>query len=159
MPPAGVGELHQDPRDPLPGMSAHQLLHELPAEAIDELISVAGPGSGSNLVSVELRHTGGAMARTAPGHGARATLPGSLSMFAVGSPFDPDAATAIAARLGLLTGALGRWEAGHYLNFVDESFDAARAFSEDDWRRLRAVKAEVDPEGVFRASHPIASVD
>ena len=159
MPPAGLGELHQDPRDPLPGMSASQLLGELPAEAIDELVSVAGPGSGSNLISVELRHTGGALARSATGHGARATLPGTLAMMGVGSPFDPDAATALAARLGLLTGALKRWEAGHYLNFVEERFDTALTFSDEDWRRLRAVKAEVDPDGVFRANHPIASVD
>ena len=159
MPPAGLAELHMDPRDPIPAMSAHQLLNELPASAIDDLVTVAGPGSGSTLVSVELRHTGGALAQSAPRHGVRDKLPGSLAMFAVGVPVDAAAAETIAARLGSVTAALAPWEAGHYLNFVEEGFDTQRAFSGESWRRLRAVKAEYDPDDLFRANHPIASAD
>jgi FAD/FMN-containing dehydrogenase len=31
----------------------------------------------------------------------------------------------------------------------------SRAFSEDNWRRLVQVKADVDPDGLFLANHEI----
>src|SRR5262249_45037592 len=55
MPPAGLIEIHNDPKQPVPGMGDHRLLAAAPPEAIAELIRVAGPGSGSPLLSVELR--------------------------------------------------------------------------------------------------------
>ena len=41
---------------------AVQLLSELPADAVDTLVGIAGAGSGSPLLSVEVRHLGGALA-------------------------------------------------------------------------------------------------
>ena len=62
-------------RDPLPFRSAHALLDDLPA-AGDRRRRRGSPGPGSPLAMVQLRHMGGALARHAPGAGARATLPG-----------------------------------------------------------------------------------
>jgi FAD/FMN-containing dehydrogenase len=31
----------------------------------------------------------------------------------------------------------------------------SRGFDEQSWRRLQAVKAEVDPDGIFAANHEI----
>ena len=58
-----------DPPTPVPYTSESLLTHELPASAIDSLVEAVGPGSGSQLASVELRHSGGALSR-AP-HGRR----------------------------------------------------------------------------------------
>ena len=63
-----------DPPDPVPYDSAHAMLGELGAAAIDRLVAAAGAESGSALISVELRQAGGALARTSPGAGAVATL-------------------------------------------------------------------------------------
>ena len=87
-PPVGLAELHMDPPSPCPYVSNSLLTGDLSAKALDEFLAVTGPGSGSPLVSVELRHLGGALGRTAPHHGAVSTLPGSYAMFAVGMAID-----------------------------------------------------------------------
>jgi hypothetical protein len=83
-PPAGIAELHMDPPEPVPYWGDSILIGELPAAAIDSLLEAVGPGSGSQLLSVELRHCGGALSRTSPSAGALATLPGSFFAFGVG---------------------------------------------------------------------------
>ena len=50
-----------DPEDPVPFARSGQLLDELPAAAIDAIVEAAGPGSGSPLLSLELRLLGGAL--------------------------------------------------------------------------------------------------
>ena len=63
MPPAGLIELHNDPKQPMPGLSDHRLLADVDDATIAAIVGAAGPGSGSPLVSVELRHLGGAVRR------------------------------------------------------------------------------------------------
>ena len=46
VPPIALGDLAMDPPDPLPFVSAHHLLDDVPAAGIDELVAAAGPGSG-----------------------------------------------------------------------------------------------------------------
>ena len=81
MPPAGLADLHMDPPDPLPGSGGHVMLDSPPPDAIDAVVEIAGAGTDSPLVSLELRHTGGALARRDPGNGALASLDGTLSLF------------------------------------------------------------------------------
>ncbi len=76
-PPAGIAELHMDPPTPVPYTSESLLTHELPASAIDSLVEAIGPGSGSQLASVELRHGGGALSR-APARRRSARLSAGL---------------------------------------------------------------------------------
>jgi hypothetical protein len=155
VPPAALGYLHMDPDEPSPYMSDTMLVDELPAAGIDDLLAVAGPGSGSPLVSVELRHMGGALARAEAHHGARASLPGSFAMFAGGVPFDPAGAAAIQAQLALVMNALAPWDAGRYANFVEQPADPGAFFDDESLRRLRAVKAAYDPADLFLANHPV----
>lgn len=155
VPPVELSELHMDPPDPLPYTSDHLLLGELPAAALDDLVAAAGPGSGSPLISVELRHTGGALARSEPHHGALSTLPGSYAMFALGLAADEAERAAVEAQLALVTKALAPYEAGLYTNFTEVAVDAGRLFPPETHERLRAVKARYDPEELFLASHRI----
>lgn len=92
VPPLAHGDLAMDPPDPLPFLSGHELLGDPPAAAIGDLVAAAGPGSGSPLAMMQLRHMGGALARQAPGAGAHATLPGSVSLFALGLVEDEESA-------------------------------------------------------------------
>ncbi|HEX4669403.1 MAG TPA: FAD-binding oxidoreductase [Solirubrobacterales bacterium] len=157
MPPAGIAELHMDPREPMPYASEHSLLGELPATAIDDLVLAAGPGSGSTLASVELRHTGGALARAGEHHGAIATLPGSFAMFAVGLAADPATTAKTGADLGRVAAALRQHEAGHYLNFVERRSEAESFFPGAVGERLLAAKDAYDPERLFQANHEIGA--
>ena len=144
----------EDWLEPLPFLSAHQLLGELPAAAIDDLVA-AGAQPGSPLGMLQLRHMGGALARKPPGAGARATLPGELSMFALGVAGDEASAAGVRATLEAVEDALRPHQVGHYPNFVEEPSDASAFFDPDTWARLREVKALYDPDDLFKGNHHI----
>jgi hypothetical protein len=159
VPPIALAELAMDPPDPLPAQSGHMLLDGPPPAAIDDLMAAAGPGSGSPLALLQLRHMGGALARTAPGAGARATLPGDVSMFALGVVEDEASAAAVEATLEAVEGAVRPYRAGHYPNFVEEPADASAFFDPDTWTRLREVKALYDPDDMFKGNHHVPPAD
>jgi len=118
-PPAMLSHMHMEPEEPVPAIGAHALLRSLPAEAIDAFVDAGGPGSGSPLVHLELRHLGGALASPPPGHGAIGKLDGEYALLGLGMPMDAGSAEAIRAQLGRLSGALGRWAGPRtYLNFT-----------------------------------------
>jgi UDP-N-acetylenolpyruvoylglucosamine reductase len=156
VPPAGIAELHMDPRDPVPYDSAHAMLGELDAAAIDALVDAAGPDSGSTLISVELRHAGGALSRTEAGAGAVATLPGSYAFFAVGIA-DPMLAEKTDADLVRVAAAVHPYEAGRYFNFVEERTDAAGFFPVTVAARLEAARETYDPDRLMHANHEIGA--
>jgi FAD/FMN-containing dehydrogenase len=154
-PPAGIAELHMDPPEPVPYSSESMLTGELPAAAIDSLLESVGPGSGSQLISVELRHGGGALSRAPKDAGALATLPGSFLAFGVGFVPVPAAMAPTRAWLGAIKTSLEPYYAGSYFNFVEETFEISQAFSAETLDRLREVKERYDPEDRFHSNHPL----
>jgi UDP-N-acetylenolpyruvoylglucosamine reductase len=152
-----ISRLHMDPEGQVPAaMSDHQLIDRIDDAGIDRLVELAGAGSSSPLVMVELRHVGGALHRSAPRHGAADVLPGEFMAFAVGIPVVPELAAAIETDLGLLRDALAPYDTQRtYLNFVERAVDPAAFYGEEAYARLRAVKAAVDPDELLRANHPI----
>jgi FAD/FMN-containing dehydrogenase len=155
VPPAELGDLAMDPRDPLPFVSGHQLLDDVSPGAIDALVDAVGPGSGATISMVQLRHLGGALARADAGAGARATLPGSVSVFSLGVAPDAGTAREVRATLARIEEAVAPHRVGEYPNFVEEPADVRGFFDAGTWRRLREIKALYDPEDLFRANHPI----
>ena len=157
VPPIELAELAMDPPDPLPFESGHEMLDELPASLIDEFLSIVGPesDSGASLTLFQLRHMGGALARTEPHAGARATLPGEVALFTLGVAEDDEAARALKARIGRLIAAARPHAGVHYPNFVEEPADARSFFDEDTWRRLTEIKALYDPQDLFKGNHHI----
>jgi len=156
VPPDGIAELHMDPRDPLPSASAHSLLCELDGQAIADLVAAAGPGSGSTLASVELRHNGGAVAQSQPQHGAAASLPGSFISFAVGLA-DPASAAKTEEDLARVEAATRPYDVGQYLNFTERTTPAEAFFDAETNARLRAVKETYDPGRLFQANHELGA--
>lgn len=160
LPPAALAQVHGDPEEPVPGLGHHALLRELPAEAIAALLEVAGPGSGSPLLSVELRALGGALGRRKPGAGALGALDAAFALYAIGVPFTPDGSdlrAAVEQRLEAVVGAVGPWAAPTgFLNFADRpGGDSAAIFDSDTHGRLLAVKRAVDPEGLIVTGNPL----
>ncbi|HEU4703792.1 MAG TPA: FAD-binding oxidoreductase [Conexibacter sp.] len=152
-PPVGLSELAMDPPEALPFRLAHALVDELPTRAIEQIAQIAG--SGSSLAMVQLRHMGGALARHAPGAGARATLPGQICVLGLGVVGEPGADPAVRADLAALSAAVAPHRVGDYPNFVESPADA-RAFHEPGtWARLQAVKAQYDPADVFKGNHHV----
>jgi FAD/FMN-containing dehydrogenase len=154
-PPAVLGSLAlEDWLAPLPFMTTHSLLGELPASAIDDLVA-AGAQPGSPLGLLQLRHLGGALGRRAPGSGARATLPGEVQLFAAGVAGDEASAAAIRTTLEAVDDALRPYHVGYYPNFVEHPADASTFFDSATWARLREIKALYDPSDLFRGNHHI----
>ena len=157
VPPAVLPALHMDPPEPVPYVGDDNMLTELPPQAIDELLEVAGPGSRSPLLSVELRHLGGALARSEPGHGALAAVEGSFLTYSVGMYGDEASKSAVEANLASVAQALAPFGGvRRYYNFVDTQVDPSLLFDAESLERLRRVKTESDPDGIFHASHALS---
>jgi FAD binding domain len=156
-PPIALSHLHMDPETPVPGMSEHALIDDLTPEAIDSLIDVAGPGSDSPLLLVELRHLGGALGRVPADAGARSTMPAPYIFFALGSPMTPELGAAIPPHLARVKASLGEIATDKvYLNFAEHPSDVSKAYTSDTFSALQAVKAKYDPRDTIHANHAIA---
>jgi FAD/FMN-containing dehydrogenase len=157
VPPVVLGDLAMDPLDPVPFHLTHQLVDELPAATIDELMAKVGPdsGRGPTVTILQLRHMGGALAREAPGAGARATLPGKVCVMALGAVFDEASDVAVREALADVDDVVRPHRAGEYANFVESPSDASRFFSPDVWARLRDVKRRYDPADLLAGNHHV----
>ncbi|MQA75074.1 MAG: FAD-binding protein [Solirubrobacterales bacterium] len=154
VPPVGLANLHLDPIEPIPYLSAHAMLGDLAPADVEDYLSVVGPGSGSPL-SLELRHMGGALERGAPGHGALDTLSGTYMMFALAGVLDPADAPGLEAELARVAASFEPHDVGRYSNFTEQPHDVEAMYPTGTLERLRRVKADHDPEGIFKANHPV----
>ena len=154
IPPAGLPYIHMDPEDPTPGISDSALLDSLPADAVDAIIDAAGPGSGSPLLMLELRHLGGALGRY--GGGALNRFEGEYVYFSAGIPMSPKVAAGLESAFALVGAAISPYTSGRqYLNLAARPHDPAAFFGSETYERLRRVKAAVDPLELFRGNHQI----
>jgi hypothetical protein len=154
--PDRIAQMHMDPRDPVPAGGGHRLLNALPPVAADELVDIAGPGSDSPLLSVELRHLGGALQSARPGHGAMSPVRASFSLFAVGLTPDAASTRAVRERSEMINHALAPWASATAMpNFTLEPGGASRFHDAATVERLRAVRAKADPAGLFLAKHSL----
>jgi FAD/FMN-containing dehydrogenase len=159
MPPVGLSKLHMDPEGAVPAaLSDTMLLSDaLDDAAIDALAGIAGAGTQSPLVMVELRHIGGAAGRSGDGHGVLDRLPGEFLAFGVGIPMTEELGALIQAHLGHVRDALGAYDTQRaYSNFTERRADPAAFFGEERYAALRAIRERVDPDRVMLANHPVA---
>ena len=148
--------LHMDPPQPVPGAGDGFNLADVTPETINALVAVAGPCSGSPLLSVELRQLGGAVAEPSTEHGAVGAIDAGFALVAVGMALDEEMRGFVEARVTALKAALDPWTADRgYFNFADSPKDGESLFPPDTYRGLQWVKAAYDPAELFRASHPI----
>jgi FAD/FMN-containing dehydrogenase len=156
LPVEQLSKVHMDPEHPVPVAGDGMLLTDFPEDAIDPLVRLAGPDSGSPLLTVEVRHLGGELARSRPGQGALGAIDARFAVFAAGIAATPAMGATVKAHVELVQAALARWDSGRdYLNFTDRRERGQRLFGPKAFARLQSVKAEVDPQDVFRSNHPI----
>jgi FAD/FMN-containing dehydrogenase len=157
IPPSALGMLNMDPPEPVPYTGNGGALAAFSGDAVDALATAAGPGSGSPLVSLEVRHLGAAVATVPPGAGALGAIDAPFMWFGVGIAPSPDALEAVDRFLDGLAATLAPWDAGRgYWNFAERKVDPATLVGADAHRRLQEVRRRVDPDGRFLSNHVIA---
>ncbi len=159
VPVEAIGALNAEPVDPMPSMDFCSTLTDLDDQVIDRLLELVGPGVESPLMMVQIRHLGGAFARSRADHGAAPQLDEPYLLFTFGVPMSPELAAAIGFAQGQLREALAGYLTGVApFNFVDDS-DVGRIFPADTLARLRAIKDERDPAGVIRSNRPVRGAE
>ncbi|MET0433878.1 MAG: FAD-binding oxidoreductase [Cellulomonas sp.] len=153
--PGEVGLLAEEPVDPVPAVLAGTRLHGFDDDAAAELLRVAGAGSGTPLLQVQLRHVGGALARErVPSAAGTADEPYLLTGLTIVP--SPDLAPLVSAALDQLFTTFAPWSTGTApLTFLDRDESIRRAYPAATVDRLRAVKAAVDPAGILRGNRPV----
>jgi hypothetical protein len=156
VPMPALSHLHMDPEQPGPAAGNGLLLDRLPSQAIDALVGAAGPGAPPGLLSVEVRHLGGELARPRPGNGALASIGAEYAFRAVGMPPVRELIAPVMARVDAVKDAIAPWTAQQmYLNYAETRQPAAPFWTEHAYQRLRRIKAAVDPGDLIRSNHPI----
>jgi FAD/FMN-containing dehydrogenase len=156
IPVRALSSLHMDPPGPVPGVGDGGLLTELPPQAVEVLVEAAAIGSGSPLLSVELRHLGGALARTTRGQGAAGVIEDPFALFAVGITPDDDTKAAVADHVARLRAALAPWESERtFFNFTERRAEGRSLFGELAYERLRDVRARYDPSRLLDTVHAV----
>jgi FAD/FMN-containing dehydrogenase len=156
IPTAALIHLHMDPPGPVPGNGEHHVaMASLPAEAIDAFVAANGADSGSDILTAEIRHLGGAIARPDASHGA-AHIDAEYVSFAASMAVTPDMAAKAEQDLAKLSAAMEPFGgARRYLNFTETPSDPEAFYEKHTLARLRAVKASVDPDDLFRSNQPV----
>jgi FAD/FMN-containing dehydrogenase len=134
-----LGGITAEPTDPSPGMGRAELLTDLDAGLEILLAEPVAP-----LMAVQVRHLGGALARESDSPHGALTEPFLAYLFGAPTP-------AVAARQRELAASLpvsGRKP----VTFLGPEESLSDALSPEAIARLRRIKAERDPQGVFRAN-------
>lgn len=145
-PYAAIDSVHTDPLDPTPAFEAGDVLTDFPAEAVDALLALTGPGVPSPQILVEVRQLGGAFARPGEHPAAFASRAAAYSLLLVGISEIPGVEDHSAAVLE----AMAPWVGGHRLpNFTFTPEEYVDAYDEVTLARLRRAVRTYDPDGVM----------
>jgi FAD/FMN-containing dehydrogenase len=161
MPYAAMDSISMDPVDPMGARQHSEMLSDLSPEAIEALVEVAGAGSGSPLIVLEIRQLGGALERTADRLSTMGKGGSKFIMNGVGPAFTPEMAERVVAYLARVTEATRPFQTGDtYVNFMELGGASAErvkaAYAPEDLERLVALKDRYDPQNVFRFNRNIA---
>jgi hypothetical protein len=151
-----LAALHMDPDGPVPGYGDGMLLAGFSEEAIASFARIAAEPD-LPLLSVELRHLGGALR---PGHGSGGAVDGldaEFALFAVGIAPDEPAMRAVRAGVDAVQHAMAPWSTGGcYLNFAERRKAGRALFGDQVHRRLSQIKTAYDPADLVRSNHPVS---
>jgi FAD/FMN-containing dehydrogenase len=162
IPYTSIGEIHNDPTEPMPVLDRGTLLRELDDEAVERLTALTGPDAELPPGMVELRHLGGALGRppqtpNAIGHRDAAF---SLVLGMLAPPAHEEQVDRIQRTL---IDGLRPWDTGaalpNFLGVDTRPHHVRAAYRDADYERLAAIKATYDPQNLFRVNHNIPPAD
>ncbi|MFE3447382.1 FAD-binding oxidoreductase [Nonomuraea sp. NPDC059194] len=134
MPITALGDITGEPTDPSAGASKARLIDDLDG-ILDRLMPI------DPLISVQIRHLGGALAKPSDSAAGRLDEPYLLYLF--GRPGVED------RQREIIDGGRKPY------TFLSPGESAADAFPAETLERLRGIKRRHDPDGVFRSNYPV----
>ncbi|AZG48506.1 FAD-binding oxidoreductase [Gordonia insulae] len=151
MPVAALDAVHMDPPGPMPSIERGSTVRDLPADAVDAILAVAGPTVASPLAIVEIRLLGGRLTAPQGVPNSVTARSASYSVLAIAVPAGP-AAELAGPHVGAVNAAVAPWADGGLLNFAGSTpaADLPGLWSTDDHDRLCAIRERHDPGGIFR---------
>jgi FAD/FMN-containing dehydrogenase len=156
VPARALTELHRDPAGPVPGRGDGCMLDGLDEDTVRRLVSAAAMDGTSPLLSLEVRHLGGALGSPDPNGGVLSHFEAPYVVYAVGVAMSPESTSAIDERIASVRSELAPWLSQRaYLNFAERRVDPSAFYPDGSYERLAEIRADVDPDGLFRAKHTI----
>ncbi|RYG43193.1 FAD-binding oxidoreductase [bacterium] len=159
-PYAESAQIYNDPRDPMPALGRGVLLSDLNPETVANLMETHGPIPQSPLLSIQIRHLGGAMARVPhekTAIGCRRDAKYLIYMLGVPHPMATPEAI-LGKQSAIFEAISGHTMCPGPLNFLGEGMVKAEEiralFDDPDFERLQSVKRSYDPHNRF----PFASL-
>jgi hypothetical protein len=160
MPYQMMDMISMDPVEPLGAYGHSEMVRDLSPETRETLIELAGPGSNTPLIMIELRQLGGALARPPADLNPMGRSDARFILNGIGATFGPEMAQAVQAYLAHVAETVRPHTSGtQYVNFME--LDGATpervkaAYSQEDWERLVGLKDRRDPENLFRFNRNI----
>jgi FAD/FMN-containing dehydrogenase len=147
-----VGLIHNDPADPGPSWGAGMLLDRIDDAFVDLVLTNFGAGTRSPFLVTEVRHLGAATTRDVAGGSAVGGRESGFAFTLIGAPNPSLFAEVLPAALAAFKPQLAPWlSSGTNIHWTDwnSSDDYDRSWPADVLARLKAVRAEVDPDGRF----------
>jgi FAD/FMN-containing dehydrogenase len=149
-----LGQVADEPTDPSPGLDQGMLLTRFDTDSASRLLAEAGDRTTTPLVSVAVRHLGGALTTGTPDGGVASRVDEPFLLGAVGNAMDPATIPAIRGAFASLQTGLGDAAVDRApYNFLGGRGIAA-AYPPDVLSRLQSLKRERDPKNVFRSNRP-----
>ncbi|MCT9932950.1 FAD-binding oxidoreductase [Planotetraspora sp. A-T 1434] len=154
LPIEALGTICAEPTEPGAGLLRSELLTGLDDMVTGDLMAAAG--DIAPLVSVQVRHLGGALSRTGPGSGACGHVAEPYLLALLGIMISPEAGEAVKERQAAISRALVPHTTGRKpFTCLGYGEKAASAFPGDVLARLRDIKRRRDPNGLFRSNYPV----
>ncbi|EWT00261.1 FAD-linked oxidase [Intrasporangium oryzae NRRL B-24470] len=153
---AGIGDVADEPTEPMPILEHAMLLEALDDEAIDALVAATSDSATCPLMIVQVRGLGGAFADRPADGGAVCAVDAPFGLWAAGVPATPELASAIPGAFDDLDAALGRLATGRRMpNLSGEGQPDSAGYDPDTLARLQEIKRARDPRGVIRSNKPV----
>lgn len=153
---AELGGVSEEPTNPSPAVSWSSLLTGFDARAAARLLETAGDRTRTPLMTVQVRHLGGALADPGRRPAVVSRVPEPFMVFALGMPATPELAAALPLGFAAVADALTPEATGRTVpTFLGVTDTLARAFSPEQLGMLVRVKQSADPAGTIRGNYPV----
>ncbi|GLE52569.1 FAD-dependent oxidoreductase [Mycobacterium montefiorense] len=152
--------ISNDPTDPAPAVEHFGLLRELNEDTVKAIVDAVGPGSGSQINIVDIRHLQGAFSKPPPFPNAVGARDAAYGIFGL-TVVPPGQEVASYRDSGReLPAALQTWlhdmASPSFVGPADTSEERTRkSYDPTVYEKLRTVKALHDPSNRFRLNHNI----